>query len=403
MSLERRVVLTGVGLLCPMGETPEVLHDGLRLCDLATPPGHSAPVAKALPPEAPDPYLNGRNAYALDRPARLLVAAVHLALADGGWSPAALQREEIGLFVGTMFSSAHTISRFDCQAVREGPAYASPVDFANTVINAPSGQAAIWHGLRGVNKTVATGASSGLEAIGSAAQAIRTGLATCLLAGGVEEISPEAVRAFNEVGLLCDTGQHSRPFDPGSGGLTLSEGAALVVLEDGEAARRRGAQILGDVRGHGRAFDGSRRRDERCSVRSIARSMRLAMEQAGLGPGEIDIVCASANGVVSIDRHEALALATVFETRTDPPPVSAVKSVLGESLGAAGALQSAAMIGAMRSALIPAALDLRRLPDKVVPYVSHVDPPPGGVRTCLINSLSYDGHCCSLVLTSSAD
>jgi 3-oxoacyl-(acyl-carrier-protein) synthase len=106
---------------------------------------------------------------------------------------------------------------------------------------------------------------------------------------------------------------------------------------------------------------------------------------------------------VSVDRHEALAIATVFETRTDPPPVSAVKSVLGESLGAAGALQSAAMIGAMRSGFVPAALDLRRLPDKVVPYVPHVDPPPGGVRTCLINSLSYDGHCCSLVLTSSAD
>src|SRR5262249_27537679 len=198
--------------------------------------------------------------------------------------------------------------------LREGPASDGPVDFANTVINAPAGQAAIWHGLRGVNKTVATGASSGLEAIGSAAEAIGTGLATCLLAGGVEEISPEVVRAFYEAGLLCETGQHSRPFDPGSGGLTLSAGTALVVLGDGEAAGRGGAQTVGEVRGHGRAFDGSRRQDQRCSVRSIARSMRLAMEQAGLGPGDIDIVCASANGVASVDRHEALALATVFET-----------------------------------------------------------------------------------------
>jgi 3-oxoacyl-[acyl-carrier-protein] synthase II len=402
MSLERRAVITGVGLLCPMGNSPQAVHDGLRRAEIALPPGDPVPVSRALAPEAPDPYLSGRNAYPLDRPARLLAAAAQLALRDGGWSPEELRCEDVGLFVGTMFSSAHTISRFDCQAVREGPAYASPLDFANTVINAPSGQAAIWHGLRGVNKTVATGASSGLEAIGSAAEAIVIGLAACLLAGGVEELSPEAIRAFDEAGLLCERGRHPRPFHACSGGLVLSESAALLVIEDGEGARNRGVQVLAEVRGHGQAFDVSRRRDERCSVRSIARSMLLAMKQAGIGPGDIDVVCASANGVVSVDRHEVLAITSVFEARTEIPPVSAVKSLLGESLGAAGPLQCAVMIEAMRTGFIPAVMDLRRFPDKVVPFVQHADLPPDGVRTCLINSLSYDGHSCSLVLTSSA-
>jgi 3-oxoacyl-[acyl-carrier-protein] synthase II len=402
MSLERRAVITGLGLLCPMGDSPEALHGGLCRAGLTSVPRAATSVARPLAPEAPDPYLCNRNAYPLDRPARLLVAAAQLALADGGWSPQELNRADVSLFVGTMFSSAHTISRFDCQAVREGPTYASPLDFANTVINAPSGQAAIWHGLRGVNKTVATGASSGLEAIGSAAEAVWTGLVACALAGGVEELSPESFRAFEEAGLLCDTCHDTLPFDPRSGGLVLSESAALLVLEDGEVARRRGAPLLAEVRGHGQAFDVSRRRDERRSVRSIARSMHLAMEQAQVGPGEIDVVCASASGVVSVDRHEALAIGAVFEKQTELPPVSAVKSLLGEPLGAAGALQCAAMIQSMRTGLVPAALDLSRFPDAVVPFVPHADFPRDGFRTCLINSLSYDGHSCSLVLSSSA-
>jgi 3-oxoacyl-[acyl-carrier-protein] synthase II len=402
MSLERRAVITGVGLLCPMGDSPRAVYDGLCRGDIAQLPEASVAASKALAPEAPDPYLNGRHAYPLDRPARLLVAAAQLALVDGGWSPEALRCEDVGLFVGTMFSSAHTISRFDCQAAREGPAYASPLDFANTVINAPSGQAAIWHGLRGVNKTVATGASSGLEAIGSAAESVVTGLAACFLAGGVEELSPEALRAFGEAGLLCESGRHPWPFESRSGGLVLSESAALLVIEDAEAARNRGADVLAEVRGHGQAFDVSRRRDERRSVQSIVRSMRLAMEQAGLGPGDIDVICASASGVVSVDRHEALAITAVFEARTEMPPVSAVKSLLGEPLGAAGPLQCAVMIEALRTGLVPAALDLRQFPDKVVPFLQHADLPQAGVRTCLINSLSYDGHSCSLVLTSSA-
>jgi 3-oxoacyl-[acyl-carrier-protein] synthase II len=390
-----------MGLLCPIGDSPTALFDGLCGAGTSQDAGLAGLASRPLPPEAPDRYLEGRNSYPLDRPARLLSAAARLALADGGWSPEDLKREDVGLFVGTMFSSAATISRFDCQAVREGPAYASPLDFANTVINAPAGQAAIWHGLRGVNETVATGASSGLQAIGAAAEAVGVGRATCVLAGGVEELSPEAIRAFAEAGILCGRGREPLPFDPGSGGLALSESASLLLVEEGEAARRRGANVVAEVRGHGQAFDISRRRDEPRSIRSIVRAMCLAMEQAGLGPGDIDVVCASAGGIVHLDRHEARAIATVFDTRTKFPCVSAVKSVMGEPLGAAGPLQCVAMIQAMRSRSVPAALDLRSFPDKVVPLLQHADLPRDGAPTCLINSLSYDGHSCSLVLTIS--
>ena len=123
-------------------------------------------LAGLMAADAPNRYLAGRNVNPLDRSARLLSAAAQLALVDGGWLPDDPRRADLGLFVGTVFSSVHTISEFDLRAQSEGPAYASPLAFANTVINAPAGQTAIWHGLRGVNRTFATGGSSGLDAIG---------------------------------------------------------------------------------------------------------------------------------------------------------------------------------------------------------------------------------------------
>jgi hypothetical protein len=125
----------------------------------------------------------------------------------------------------------HTISRLDDRAVREGQSHASPLDFANTVINTPPGQPAIWHGPLGVHKPMATGASSGSEAIGSPAEAVWTGLAACVPAGGVEVISPPVLRASGKAGLPCGRVHHRRPFDPGRSGPALSESPAVLVLE----------------------------------------------------------------------------------------------------------------------------------------------------------------------------
>ena len=221
-----------------------------------------------------------------------------------------------------------------------------------------------------------------------------------MLAGGVEEFSTESSLAFNAAGLLCPEGQLPRPFDPTSPGTTLSEGAALLVIEDGEAAGLRGARVEAEVSGHGCAFDPSRRRDDQRSILSIVRSMRLALRQAGLGPDDIDVVSASASGVRRIDRHEAMAIAEVFGSREILPPISAVKAVLGESLGAAGPLQCAVMIEAMRSGFVPATVDIRKSLGQEVGTGLLASPTRHVLRTGLINSLSSDGHSCSLVLSS---
>src|SRR5205085_7794233 len=144
----------------------------------------------------------------LDRTSRLVASAAQLALNDSGWSEALRNQHEVGLVLGTMFCSVRTISEFDRRAVEAGPAYASPLDFSNTVINAAAGQTAILHDLRGVNTTVSTGVTSGLQAIAYAADLIRGGRARALLAGGADELCFESFYGFERAGLLCRSNGH---------------------------------------------------------------------------------------------------------------------------------------------------------------------------------------------------
>src|SRR5262249_9816018 len=158
---------------------------------------------------------------------------------------------------GTLFGSLGTVSGFDCRALTAGPAYVKPLDFANTVFNAAAGQTAIWHQLGGPNTTLG-GASAGLEAIAFAAQQLEAGRADVMLARGVEELCAESLLVFARAGVLCGSngsGARPIPFAADRNGLALGEGAALVVLEGAERARRRGATAWAAVGGAGRGFD----------------------------------------------------------------------------------------------------------------------------------------------------
>src|SRR5262249_19598300 len=149
------------------------------------------------------------------------------------------------------FCSVRTIGEFDRRAQKEGPEYASPLDFSNTVINAAAGQVAIWHSLRGVNSTIAAGAAAGLHAIGYATRLIRTGRAPALVAGGAEELCFESFLGFLNAGLLTreDAPGAHVPFDARRSGCALGEGAAFLVLEDEAYASARGARIVGRIDG----------------------------------------------------------------------------------------------------------------------------------------------------------
>jgi 3-oxoacyl-[acyl-carrier-protein] synthase II len=309
--------------------------------------------------------------------------------------------------LGTMFCSVHTISEFDRRGLVLGPKYVSPMDFANTVINAAAGQVAIWHDLRGVNSTIAGGITAGLQAIAYATELIRSGQATTILCGGAEELCFESFYSFAQAGLLCagdnGAGACPIPFDARRNGFALGEGAALLMLEDAESAAARGATVWGEIKGHGTAYDVSRGTAGAQAIEAIARAMRLALYDAQVHVEDIDCLSASANGSVLADRYEAQAVATVFDGQAVNLPVTAIKSMLGETLGASGAMQTVALLAAMREGVLPGIRHLEHLEADFPLRMACPDNQQLDLRNGLINAVGLDGNCCALVVARGED
>src|SRR5437016_9736728 len=237
--MTKRVAITGVGLITSLGDSPAAFHSALckgeqasycledcKLDDVTCTQGGS------IASFQPESYLNGKPLRPLDRTGRMVAAAAKLALGNSGWAAELLAKHDVGLVLGTMFGSAHTIAEFDRRGLTQGPACVSPMDFANTVLNAAAGQTAIWHNLRGINSTIACGSASGLMALGYAADLIRYRGHPAILAGGADEFCFESFCGFEQAGLLCKPNGHDEfpvPFAAERSGFALGEGAALVM------------------------------------------------------------------------------------------------------------------------------------------------------------------------------
>lgn len=402
--MRRTVVVTGAGAFSPLADSPSALHaalcerrSALKPVELFEVNGLGPARAGEIRPFDPQAYLGDRNLRPVDRTARLLLIAAQQALEAGGWTAEMRARREVGLVLGTTFCSVRTIAEFDRRALQLGPSHASPLDFANSVINAAAGQAAIWHGLRGVNSTVAAGETSGLMAISYAAGLIRSGRADALLAGGAEELCFESFVGFHRAGRLGAS--FPIPFDARRDGFALAEGAAVLMLEEAESARARGARILAEVRGCGEAFNPSPG-DADEAAGAVARAVRLALEDAAVEPGDLDCLGLAASGCVLGDRAEARGLAETLGTRGAATPAAAVKAMLGEALGASGAFQAVSLLGTFEDGVLPGVLGLERTEE---------DFPLAGVsaetrrlqrrpRLGLLHASAWDGQACAVVI-----
>ena len=353
--MRRRVVVTGAGAVSSLASSAAGLHEalkegrsGLKSVELFPLNGLGPRQAGEVRPFEPKEWLGEKNLRPVDRTARLLLVAAQQALEAGGWTSEMRTREQAGLVLGTMYCSLRTIAEFDRRAVQAGPSHASPLDFANSVINAAAGQAAIWHGLPGVNSTISAGAASGLMALSTAADLIRTGRSVALLAGGVEELCFESFVSFLHAGRLAGPDGRAIPFDARRDGMALAEGAAILALEEAGEAARRGAPVL-------------------------------------------------AEGVVVV-RHVGAGIGGALGVRAGTVPVTAVKSMLGEALGASGALQAVAALGTLADGVLPGILGLGDVEEGfLLPGVSAVSRPIRA-RRILITISGYGGHGCALIL-----
>lgn len=415
--MSRPVVITGRGVISSLGDAAAELHDslcagrsGLTEIELFDSSSFTCRTAGEIRGFDPKTYLGKKNFRPLDRTSRLVTAAASLALEDSGWSPEARADQPIGLVLGTMYCSVKTIAEFDRRAMEAGPIYASVLDFANSVINAAAGQAAIWHDLRGINSTVSVGQASGLRAISYAADLIAAGRAEAILAGGAEELCFESFLGFERSGALCSgasgdtSGSAPRPipFDSDRDGFALGEGAAFLVLESAESAERRGASVLARVAGSGISFDPARGQDESGALAAMERALRAALADAGLGAEEIGAVSTSANGG-EFDGLEARALAGVFGEQARQLPVTAVKASLGETLGAGGAMQAVAALETIRTGDLPGIRGLERLETDFPLPLAGPEARRIDRRTMLLNAVGFDGHRCSVVMSPGSD
>jgi 3-oxoacyl-[acyl-carrier-protein] synthase II len=305
----------------------------------------------------PARYFGSRNVRPLDRLAQLVCAASGLALADARCTADVLSRTAAGCVVGTMFSGVRTICAFDRRALELGPEYVSPIDFANTVLNAAAGQAAIWHKLHGPNATIAAGGASGLYAIAHAVDLIAAGTADVIVAGGADERSDEVHDALEQAAMLAADVEHG-------------EAAAFVVVECEETANGRGVAsrscIYGVASGHAGDSDGS------VDAQLIADIVRMALGDAGLAPSAIGAIGTAASGQAGRLAREAHGL--VFTDATAPPPrrIPSVSEAVGETLGASGALQ--------------VILTLETLADSPVSPIA------------LVDAVGADGQYCAMIL-----
>lgn len=406
--MSKRVVITGMGLISSLGDSPAAFHSALCQGQIALRPIQETGFehlncrqAGHISSFKPENYLTQKSLRPLDRTGQLVVSAAKLALASSGWTTEYLASVDVGLVLGTMFGSVHTISKFDRQALVQGPAYASPMDFANTVINAAAGQTAIWHKLRGINSTIACGSTSGLVALGYATDLIRYGHQSAVLAGGADEFCFESFCGFERAGLLYEVPDSEGcpvPFHARRTGFALGEAAALLMLEELETAVARGASILGEVRGYGAAYNPVSVQPGNESD-AIVRAMKAASDDASLALVEIDCISASANGSVKYDRDEAFAIKSLWNGYGSDIPVTAIKSMVGETLGASGVLQAIDLLETMRTEELPGIAGLNQF-EVELPALDYCrDARPLRLHCGLVNSIGFDGNACSLVIS----
>jgi 3-oxoacyl-[acyl-carrier-protein] synthase II len=408
--VKHRVGVAGIGVVSPIGIGREAYWralgagcDGaadLRLFDTAAWPAHRA--AQVLDFDAAA-LIGSKGLKYLDRPSRFAVAATELAFRDAHMPVDSIDPLQCGIVLGLAYGGVSNMQNFTRERVLEGPGWVSPTTFTSTPINGPSFPIPIRYKMKRLNVTISSGMTSGVDAIRYAALLLQRMTEATLLCGGVEELCPVTFGTSSVLNELAGGSgdEVSRPFDRRRNGYLLGEGCALVVLETIERAARGSRQPLAEICGYGSSFvaaDGGRER----GVEAVSSAMRRALQHAQVGSDQIGLVLASANSSVETDLVEARAIARVFGDRG--VPVSAIKSMTGEAMGASGAFQIAAAILAVKCGVLPPTINTETLDPECAALDLVLDcGRTNTVRYALVNAIDRSGSVVSVVVGRAND
>ncbi|MEW6570602.1 MAG: beta-ketoacyl-[acyl-carrier-protein] synthase family protein [Nitrospirota bacterium] len=405
--MSRKVVITGIGIVSPIGIGRENYSEGLlhgktgfKTISLFDTSQLKVHIAGEITDFDPIVFLGKKGLRTLDRSTRLVNSAAKLAFEDAHLEITDENTHSIGVSIGTTFGSLHSISQFDREGLIEGPKFVNPSHFPNTVINSPASQISIRFKIKGFNTTISTGFCASLDAVSYASDFIKLDRADVVLAGGVEELCEETFLGFHNLGCLSGTNGAEPiccPFDARRNGIILSEGSAVLVLEEEEFGRRRGTHILAEVLGYGNSFDPSANMNFP-QGKGLENAIRLALNDSELQPDDIDYISASANSSKGLDKMETAVIKEIFGRKAYDLPVSSIKSMVGESFSASAGLSLAAAVCAIEKGFLPPTVNWQqRDPECDLDYVPN-KARQKGINTALVMCADPYGNNAAIVI-----
>lgn len=399
----RRVVVTGVGVVSPLGTGVEKNWDALmrgqsgvdRITrfDASELPTQIAAEVKDFNAEE---FIEKKELKKMDLFIQYAMGAADLAMKDSGLEITEENAERVGVLVGSGLGGLPTIEKYHRAMLDGGYKKISPFFIPMLIINLAPGQISIKHGAKGPNLSSVSACATGTHSIGDAFRMIQRGDADAMIAGGAEStITPLAIGGFNVMKALStrndDPTGASRPFEMGRDGFVMAEGAGIVILEEYESAKKRGAKIYGEVIGYGLTGDAYHLTAPAPEGEGAARCMKMALAGAGMNAAEVDYINAHGTSTPFNDRFETMAIKSVLGDHAKKVMVSSTKSMTGHGLGAAGGIEAVYCLLAMDRGAIP-------------PTINYVDPDPdcdldyvpnearqAEVRVAMSNSLGFGG------------
>ncbi len=408
---QRRVVVTGMGALSPLGlsvieswEKAINAQSGIGKIESFDTENYAVKFAGEVKGFDPEAYVSKKDIKKMDRFIPFCLAATDMAIKDSGLDLDKINLQRVGALIGVGLGGLPYIEQQHQVLMERGPSRLSPFFIPSTISNLAPGHVSMKYGFQGPNFTVTSACASGAHAIGEAAKYIRDGHCDVMVAGGSESVvCGMAIGGFAAMKALStrnDSPQTaSRPFDKTRDGFVLAEGAATLVLEDYEVAKKRGAKIYAEVLGYGLSSDAYHMTSPAPEGRGAALAMRVALEDAEINPEDIQYINAHGTSTPAGDELESMAVESVFGDHAKKLWMSSTKGVMGHSLGAAGAIESVFSIMALHTGVVPPTANLET-PDENC----RLDYVPGAARekalsAVLNNSFGFGGTNCSLIFS----
>lgn len=404
MGFDRRVVITGIGVIASNGNSvPEfwsALQNGVSGIGRITsfdPAEYRCQIGGEVKNFDPAEYLGDKEARGMDRFCQFAIKAADEAIAMAGVNADDLDPHSIGVLIGSGVGGLKTLEEECEKLVTKGPRRVSPMLIPKMIGDMSSGLVSIRHGFKGPNYTAVSACASGTHAIGEAWWTIKRGDAEIMITGGAEAaLTPVGVAGFSSMRAMStrndDPQAASRPFDADRDGFVMAEGSGILVLESLESAQARGAEIIAEFVGYGATGDASHITAPASDGSGAARAMKIALKHAGLDTSAVSYINAHGTSTPLNDKFETLAIKTVFGDQAYKIPVSSTKSMTGHSLGTAGAWETIVCALAVKNNVVPPTINYTTPdPDCDLDYVPNTARETS-VDVALNINLGFGGH-----------